>query len=66
MLGLALKTKIRKVVVHADVDVDKFFGLRCGVFRCSAVHSNWPHPLYPKFICHGLASWDDGSEIKGS
>ena len=65
MFGLASQTKIRKVVVHADVDVDKSFGLRGGVFRWSRERANWPHPLHPKFICHGLASWDDGSEIEG-
>ena len=66
MLGLVSQTKIRKVVVHADVDVDKSFGLRCGVFRWSRGRANWPNPLHPKFICHDLASWDDGSEIQGS
>lgn len=49
-----------------DMEVDKSFGLRCGVFRWSTVRANWPHPLQPKFIRHGLASWDGGSEIDGS
>jgi len=65
-LRLALQTKIRMVVVHADVDVGKSFGLRWGVFRWIRKRANWPHSLHSKFICHGIAGWDDGSEIEGS
>lgn len=54
MLGLVSQTKIRKDVVHADVDVDKSLGLCCGVFRWSRGRANWPSPLHPKFICHDL------------
>ena len=49
-----------------DVDVDKSFGLRCGGFRWNTVRAHWSHHLHPKFICHGPASWEDGSEIDGS
>jgi hypothetical protein len=33
--------------------------------ECS-VGSNGLHPLHSWFSCHGVASWDDDSEVLGS